>query len=182
MNTHSRKQNITVQDPMEHLDNDTLNVQYFFALPNTLDNHEVVQVVQSDTTSYDLQDLDDEEDIAEWRRVKAKNMRAKQMRKIREKVGVLKKLKRELRQVHKLSQTECGFPGIHWWYLKYRDEDLGLKVKKEEPLTPALINIKVKSPPTLNLQYPSWSPTTPSSRYHSLDLNNLENWWDLATA
>ena len=119
-----------------------------------MDNHEIVQVIQSDTTSYDLQDID-EEDIAEGRRVKVKNVRAKQTRNIREKVGVLKKLKRELRQVHKLSRMESGFPGIHWWHLKYRDKDLGLKVKKEEPLRPTLINIKVESPPTPNLQYPS---------------------------
>ena len=96
---------------MEHLDNEALNIQYFFTLPNTMDNHEIVQVIQSNTTSYNLQDLD-EEDITEWRRVKEKNVRAKWMRKIREKVGVLKKLKIELRQVHKLSKTESGFPGI----------------------------------------------------------------------
>ena len=98
------------------------------------------------------------------------------MRKIKEKVGVLNKLKRELRQAHKLNRTESGFPGIHWWHLKYWDKDLGLKVKKEEPSTPTLVNIKVKSPPTLNLQYPSQSPMTPSSHYHSLDPNNYENW------
>ena len=101
---------------------------------------------------------------------------------IREKVGVLKQLKRELRQVQKLSHTESGFPSICWWHLKYWDEDLGLKVKKEEPSTPALFNIKVESPPTLNLQYPSKSPLTPSSCYHSLDPNNFVNWGDLATA
>ena len=86
MNTHSRKWNITIQDPMEHLDNETLNIQYFFALTNTIDNHKIVQVIQSDTTSYDLQDLD-EEDITEWRRVKTKNVRVKWMRKIREKAS-----------------------------------------------------------------------------------------------
>ena len=181
MNTHSRKRNIVIQDPIEHLDNYALNIQYFFALPNTMDNHNIVQVIQSDTTSYNLQDLD-EEDIAEWNRVKVKNVRVKRMRKIREKAGVLKKLKRELRQVHKLSWTESGFPGICWWHLKYWDKDLGLKVKKEEPSTPTLDNIKVKSPPTLNLQYPLQSPTTPSSRYRSLDPNDFKNWGDLATA
>ena len=87
------------------------------------------------------------------------------MRKIRAKVVLLKKLKRELRIVHKLSQTESGFPDICWWHLKYWDEDLGLKVKKEEPSTP-LLTIKVKSPPT------------PSS---SLDPNDFENWGDLTT-
>ena len=76
MNTCSRKQNTTIQNPMDHLDNEALDIQYFFTLPNTLDNHEIVQVIQSDTTSYDLQDLD-KGDITEWRKVKAKNVRAK---------------------------------------------------------------------------------------------------------
>ena len=75
------------------------------------------------------------------------------MRRIRAKAVVLRKLKKKLRQVHKLSRTESGFPGIHWWHLKYWDEDLGLEVKKEEPLTP-ILKIKVESLPTLNLQYP----------------------------
>ena len=52
------------------------------------------------------------------------------MRKIRAKVVLLKKLKRELRIVHKLSQTESGFPGIHWWHLKYWGGDMGLKITK----------------------------------------------------
>ena len=68
MNTHSRKQNIAIQDPVEYLDNDALNIQYSFALPNTMDNHKIVQVIQSNTTSYNLQDLD-EEDLTELRRV-----------------------------------------------------------------------------------------------------------------
>ena len=87
---------------MEHLDDDALDQEYFFALPNTLDDDDVVQVIQSGTTSYDLQELD-EEDFAEWRRMKAEEKRARQMKRIRERVGVLKKLKRELRRVHKLS-------------------------------------------------------------------------------
>ena len=76
MNTGSRKWNITIQNPIEHLDNEALNIQYFFTLPNTMDNHEIVQVIQSNMTSYYLQDLA-EGDIAECRRVKAKNVRAK---------------------------------------------------------------------------------------------------------
>ena len=110
MNAHYRKQNITIQNAMDHLDNNALNIQYFFTLPNTMDNHKIVQVIQSDTTTYDLQDLD-AGDIAEWRRVKSKNARAKWMKKIREKVVLLKKLKKELRKAHKWSRTESGFPG-----------------------------------------------------------------------
>ena len=78
------------------------------------------------------------------------------------------------------AQVESGFSGICWWHLGYWDKMLGLQVKKEEPLTP-LLNIKVESPPILNLQYPSQSPTTPSSCYHSLDPNDFENWGYLAT-
>ena len=102
------------------------------------------------------------------------------MRRIREKAGVLKQLKKELRQVHKLSQMESGFPGIHWWHLKYWDN--GLRIKKEEPSSPTIVNIQVTTPSTPDLLYPSRSPTTPSSCYRSLDPNDFENWGDLATA
>ena len=102
------------------------------------------------------------------------------MRRIRERAGVLKQLKRELRQAHKLSQTESGFPGICWWHQKYWDE--GLRVKKEEPTFPTIVNIKVELPSTPHLQYPSKSPTTPSSCYCSLDPNDFKDWGDLATA
>ena len=81
---------------MEHLDNDALDQQYFFALPSALDSDDIVQLIQPDTISYDLWDLE-EEDFAEWRKMKEEELRARQMRRIREKVGVLKQLKRELR-------------------------------------------------------------------------------------
>ena len=76
MNTHSKKWNIAIPNPMEHLNDDTLDQQYFFALPNTLDNNDVVQLIQSDTTYYDLQELE-KEDFAEWRRMKAEEARAR---------------------------------------------------------------------------------------------------------
>ena len=179
MNTRSKKRNIAILDPMVHLDDDALNQQYFFTLPSSLDPDDVVQLIQPDTISYNLADLE-EEDFAEWRRMKEEELRARKMRRIRERAGVLKQLKRELRQVHKLSQTESGFPDIHWWHLKYWDK--GLRVKKEEPTSLTIVNIKVKSPSTPHLKYPSQSPTTPSSHYRSLDLNNFVNWGDLATA
>ena len=112
--------------------------------------------------------------------MKEEESRARQMKRIREKAGVLKQLKRELRQVHKLSQTENGFLGICWWHLKYWD--IEGRVKKEELTLPTIVNIKVESPSTPHLQYPSRSPTTPSSRYRSLDPNDFENWEDLANA
>ena len=118
MNMRSKKWNIAIQDPMAHIDNDALDQQYFFALPSSLDPDNIVQLIQSDTISYDLVDLE-EEDFAEWKRMKEEESRARCMRRIRERAGVLKQLKRELRQAHKLSQTENGFPGICWWHMKY---------------------------------------------------------------
>ena len=114
---------------MDYLDDDALYQQYFFTLSSTLDSDNVVQLIQPDTISYNLYDLE-EEDFAEWKRMKEEELRVRRIRRIREKVGVLKQLKRELRQVHKLSQTESGFPGICWWHLKYWDE--GLRIKKRD--------------------------------------------------
>ena len=179
MNTHSKKRNIAIPDPMVHLDDDALNQQYFFTLPSALDPNDMVQLIQPDTISYDLADLA-EEDFTEWKRMKEEESRARRMRRIREKVGVLKQLKRELQQAHKLSQTENGFPGIRWWHLKYWD--IEGRVKKEELISLTIVNIKVESPSTPHLQYPSRSPTTPSLHYRSLDPNDFENWGDLATA
>ena len=179
MNTRSKKWNITIPDPMVHLDDDALDQQYFFTLPSSLDPDDVVQLIQPDTLSYNLTDLE-EENFAEWKRMKKEELRARQMRRLRERAGVLKQLKRELRQAHKLSQMESGFPGIRWWYLKYWDN--GLRVKKEESTSPTIVNIKVELPSTPHLQYPSQSPTTPSSCYRSIDPNDFENWGDLATA
>ena len=52
MNTHSKKQNIAIPDPMDHLNNDALNQQYFFTLPSSLNPDDVVQLIQPDTISY----------------------------------------------------------------------------------------------------------------------------------
>ena len=110
MNTRSKKQNITIPDPMDHLDDDALDQQYFFALPSSLDPDDMVQLIQPDTLSYDLADLE-EEDFAEWRTMKKEELRARQMRRIRERVGVLKQLKRELRQAHKWKVDFQAFAG-----------------------------------------------------------------------
>ena len=102
MNTHSKKQNIAIPDPMDHIGDDALDQQYFFTLPSSLDPDDMVQLIQPDMISYDLVDLE-EEDFAEWRRMKEEESRVRIMRRIRERAGVLKQLKRELRQAHKLS-------------------------------------------------------------------------------
>ena len=95
MNTRSKKRNIVIPDPMAHIDDDALDQQYFFTLPSSLDSDDVVQLIQPDTISYDLADLE-EEDFTEWRWMKEEESRARRMRRIREKAGVLKQLKREL--------------------------------------------------------------------------------------
>ena len=76
MNTRSKKRNIAIPDPMAHLDDDALNQQYFFTLPSSLDLDDVVQLIQPDMISYDLADLE-EEDFAEWRRMKEEESRAR---------------------------------------------------------------------------------------------------------
>ena len=63
----------------------------------------------------------------------------------------------------------------------------GIKSQKEEKEEQVIAywlypKIKIKTPPTPKLLYPSGSPTTLSSHYHSLDPNNFENWGDFATA
>ena len=51
---------------MAHIDDDAPDQQYDFALPSSLDSDDVVQLIQPDTISYDLADLE-EEDFAEDR-------------------------------------------------------------------------------------------------------------------
>ena len=74
MSTCSKKRNITIPDLMTHLGNDSLDQQYFFPLPNTLDDDDVIQLIQSDTVFYNLHQLE-EEDFTEWRRMKAEEVR-----------------------------------------------------------------------------------------------------------
>ena len=59
---------------MVHIDDDALNQQYFFTLPSFMDPDDVVQLIQPDTISYDLADLE-EEDFTEWRRMKEEELR-----------------------------------------------------------------------------------------------------------
>ena len=66
MNICLKKWNIAIENPMAHLDDDALDQQYFFALPSSLDPNNVIQLIQPDTISYNLVDLE-EEDFAEWK-------------------------------------------------------------------------------------------------------------------
>ena len=157
-----------------------LNTQYyFFTLPNTLDDHMDVHMVQQETCLYDLQDLDPKE-LAEWKRIKKNQARWRKMRRMRKEVEKLVELKRELRLMHKQSWTESGEQGMIWWNREYWDNAMGLRrlqklengltVKKEELLTP-LLHVKIESPPTPCLHYPPSSKS--SSCFHSTDPNNF---------
>ena len=164
-NTHL-KRNTMFHNVIKDLHNNSINQQYFFTLPNTIDNDMIIQVIEPDTTCYDLQELD-EDSVTEWKEMKKNKVKSRWMKQIRERAGVLKKLKRELQHCHKLSRTESGFLGVQWWILKYWDRDMGLKVKKKESPTPPLSQymtwtdrprvpkIKVKTPPTLPLHLPT---------------------------
>ena len=128
MNTCSRKCQLPIQHPTHQIDNRILLVDtrhHFFTLPNMLDNHTFIHMVQQDTCLYDIQDLEPEE-IAEWMRIKKKQARARRMRRIRQlaeiQVEKVKQLKRELWIAHKRSCTEDGVLGIVWWNQEYWDQ------------------------------------------------------------
>ena len=138
--------------------------QHFFTLPNMLDDHTDVHMVQWDTCLFDIQDLEPEE-IADRMRIRKKQARERRMRRIRWGAEIqadkVKQLKRELQIVHKRSRTEDRVLGIVWWNQEYWGTGFGVKrlgIKKEEPLMPSLW-IKVKPPPTPPLTYPP-SPTS----------------------
>ena len=67
MNTHSKKCQLPNNHPAQQLDDGTMVLDtclHFFTLPNLLDDHTFVHMVQRDTCLYDIQDLEPE-DIAE---------------------------------------------------------------------------------------------------------------------
>ena len=159
MNTCSKKH--LIPHIVDHLDgNDFFDGNNFFTLPNTLDDATYVHIIQQDTCLYDIQDLDPE-DIAERLRIKKKQADKRRMRRMRRAVeiqaGKVRRLRRELRIVHKRSRTEDGELGIVWWNREYWGNGFGVKrlgIKKEEPSTPSLLIPKVEPPPTPPLTYP----------------------------
>ena len=61
--------------------NELLDTGNFFTLPNMLDDHTFVHIIQRDTCLYDIQDLE-LEDIAERMRIKKKQADKRRMRRI----------------------------------------------------------------------------------------------------
>ena len=81
MNTCSKK--CLLPHPANQLDEENilLDTGNFFTLPNMLDNHMHVHIIQRDTCLYDIQDLKPE-DIAERMRIKKKQADKRRMRRI----------------------------------------------------------------------------------------------------
>ena len=176
MNTRSKKH--LLPHPANQLNEEKflLDMGNFFTLPNMLDDHTFVHIIQRDTCLYDIQDLEPE-DITERMRIKKKQANKRMMRRIRQAAEIqaekVKQLKRELRIGHKRSRTEDGELGIVWWNQEYWGTGFGVKrlgIKKEEPSTPSL-QIKVEPPPTLPLTYPPSQTST--SLFRDIDPNNF---------
>ena len=143
MNTRSRK--YLIPQIVDNLEGDNFfDANNFFTLPNTLDDKSYVHIIQQDTCLFDIQDLNPE-DIAERLRIKKKQADKRRKMRIRRaaeiQAGKVKRLRRELRMVHKRSRTEDGVLGIVWWNQEYWGTGFGVKrlgIKKEEPSTPSL--------------------------------------------
>ena len=176
MNTRSKK--CLTLHPADQLNDDNVLIDTgnFFTLPNMLDNHTFVHIIQRDTCLYDISDLEPE-DITERMRIKKKQADKRRMKRIRRTAEIqarkVKQLRRELKIVHKKSRTEDGQLGIVWWNREYWGNGFRVKrlgIKKEEPSTPSL-RIKVEHPPTPPLTYPpSW---TSSSLFRDIDPNEF---------
>ena len=176
MNTCSKK--CLALHPANQLDEENVLIDTgnFFTLPNMLDDHTYIHIIQWDTCLYDISDLEPE-DIAERLRIKKKQADKRRMKRIRSAAEIqaekVKRLRRELQIAHKRSRTEDGQLGIIWWNREYWGNGFGVKrlgIKKEEPLTPPL-PVKVKHPPTPPLTYPpSW---TSSSIFWDIDPNKF---------
>ena len=176
MNTHSQKR--LLPHPANQLkeENLLLDTGNFFTLPNMLDDHTYVHIIQRDTCLYNIQHLKPE-DIVERMRIKKKQADKRGMRRIRRAAELqalrVKQLKRELWIAHKKSRTEDGGLGIVWWNQEYWGMGFRVKrlgIKKEEPSTPSL-QIKVEPPPTPPLTYPPSQTST--SWFRSIDLNDF---------
>ena len=175
MNTHSKKHQLPHPANQLNKENLLLDMGNFFTLPNMLDNHTYVHIIQWDTCLYDIQDLEPE-DITERMRIMKKQADKRRIRRIRQAAEIqaekVRWLRREFQAAHKKSRTEDGELGIVWWNWEYWGTRFGVKrlgIKKEEPSTPSLS--KVEPSPTPPLTYPpSWTST---SLFRDIDPNDF---------
>ena len=170
MNTRSKKRGIA-KDPghENHFGIGLLNSQeYFFTLPNTLDDNSFIHMVQVGTPLYDVQDLD-QPDIDDYKRRKRRRAELNAKKRWNQRLEKVARLKREL-----IRKGELGESGLVWRNQERRPKGEE-RIKKEEPSSP---NLKIETPPSPNLLYP---PTPPHryesmtlSRYQSLDPNDFK--------
>ena len=170
MNTRSKKRGIVKNPGHEnHFGNGLINSQeYFFTLPNTLDDHSFVHMVQVGTSLYDLQDLD-QPDIDDYKRRLRKRAELNAKKREKQRMEKVVRLKREL-----IRKGELGESGLVWRNQERRPKGVE-RIKKEEPSSP---NLKIETPPSPNLLYPPTPPhryeSMPLSRYQSLDPNDFK--------
>ena len=107
MNTCSKKAiHAIAHDDITSHGAETDDTLHFFALPNTLDGEEIVQLLQNDTHTYQLTQCGNGM-VNYWKEEKRRT-RKRQWREIRKRMEMLVKLKRELQQAHKLSTDKQG--------------------------------------------------------------------------
>ena len=145
MNTPSQKK-LAQQNPMnpQFGQGDINSQQYFFTLPNTINDNLFVHLVQQNTPLFNLQDLD-HEDLANHKRAKRNIVRTRKLQRSTERAEKLVQLKREL-----IRKAELRVSGLVWRNQERREKGVK-RIKKEEPSSPV---IKLETPPTPSLQYP----------------------------
>ena len=167
LNTHSQKKNALSAAGPQFGHGDIDSQQYFFALPNTLDDNTYVHLVQQETSLFDLQDLD-HQDILNHKEAKRRLAEQRAIKRREKDLERVVRLKREL-----LRKALLGKSGLVWRNQEQRPKGIR-RVKKEEPSSPI---IKIETPPTPELQYPPSPPHQPesmsSSRFQSIDPNNF---------
>ena len=116
MNTHLQKWLLPNNPHDQHFNGEIAfdTQQFFFTLPNMMDDDSYVHLVQQNTCLFNLQDLDQEE-LTDHKRRRKNWARVRKMQRIRQEVEKLVRLTRELRRAHKRSRTEAGVQGIIWW-------------------------------------------------------------------
>ena len=150
MNTRSKKRGIVIdpghkQDFGQGLIN---SQQYFFTLPNALDDNSFVHMVQVSTPLYNLQDLD-QVNIEDHKRRKRRWAKLNAKKREKQRMEKVVQLKKEL-----IRKGELGESGLVWRNQEWRPKVVQ-RIKKEEPSSP---NLKIETPPSPNLLYP---PTPP---------------------
>ena len=85
MNTRSKKHQLPIHHPNHQLNDEMIILDtrhHIFTLPNSLDDHTFIHMVQQDTYLFDIQDLEHQE-ITERMWIKKKQVRQRRMRRIR---------------------------------------------------------------------------------------------------